>query len=282
MDDKVRAGENMPNTPPGMDELARELDSMPVEDLREEMGILLAEMDEDSFDGELLEMYLDAIERKSPRPRHMDNDAAYELLLKRLKNEKRAKRRGGRGILKVCLIAAAIAALLVASMAVAQGAGLDLFGRIARWTAETFGFASDRKTDGTDIPPQLKEMGETLVEGGISTDYLPAYWPEGYEQIQLESMDDPESNRIAGAFCKDESCIILSYISFQSGRPEESYSIDVDSAELYEHDGIEFHIMTNEGEYLAVWNSGDVECRISGVESYEELIKILDSIGERR
>ena len=59
-----------------------------------------------------------------------------------------------------------------------------------------------------------------------------------------------------------------------------TYNIDDQSPGLHEHNGIEYRTMTNAGKYLAVWTADNIECRISGVESYEELIKILDSIGD--
>lgn len=281
MDGKISSGENRPNLLRDMDELAKELDSMSVEELREEFEILWSEMDEDSFDGELLEVYLDAIDRKSPQAQHMDTRTAYKQFLKLLKERERkgARRRSFRGVLKVGVIAAAIVALLAASVVIANAAGL--FDRIARWTAETFGFASADTSDkaGAEIPPQLQGMKEALIEAGISGDYLPRYWPTGYEQSQIIPTGDPEVIDVSGAFEKDGNYIILSYIYFLSGKPEVSYNIDEEKYDPYIHNNIKFYVMTNEGGYLAVWYQGSVEGSISGVTSYGELTKILDSIG---
>ena len=38
--------------------------------------------------------------------------------------------------------------------------------------------------------------------------------------------------------------------------------------------------MTNEGVYFAIWAVDNVECSIAGVETYDEIIKIIQSIGE--
>lgn len=282
MNRKSSSGETVPNLPHDMAELAKELDSMPLEDLKEEFDILFSDMDEDSFDGELLEVYLDAIERKSPKSRHIDTQASYDLFLKRLKERERAnaKPRGSHGALKIGLIAAVIATLLVASMIIAQAAGTDLLGKIARWTAETFGFSSaDTTEDNAQLPPQLQGMKEALEKSGISAVHLPTYWPEGYEEVRITSADDPESNMVSGAFGENENYIILSYIQFLPENVTEEYNIDEEEYELYIHDNMRFYLMTNEGGYLAVWYQGPVEGSISGVSSYEELIKILDSIG---
>lgn len=284
MEDKAGSGKNISNDPHDMDELVKELDSMSVEDLREELEILLSEMDEDSFDGDLLDVYLDAIERKDPQPPVMDAQTSYEHFLKRLKARdwKEMRHHRFRDALKAGIIAAAIAALLAGTVAVAYARGIDLFGRIARWTVETFGFSSSAGTAGkagAELPPQLQGMKEALEQGGIGANLLPAYWPEGYEQSQIISSDDPEMNMISGAFGEKGNRIVLSYLNFQSGTPEASYSIDEEKYPPYVHNGIRFYVTTNEGGYLAVWYQGSVEGSISGVSSYEELIKILDSIG---
>ena len=39
-------------------------------------------------------------------------------------------------------------------------------------------------------------------------------------------------------------------------------------------------IMTNKGAYFAAWTADNIECNIEGVETYGEIIKILQLIGE--
>ena len=280
MDGNVGPGENVSNYPHDMDELAKELDSMSVEDLREEFSILVSEMDENSSCGDLLDLYLDAISRKDPQSQHMDAQTSYERFLKRMKARGK-KRRSPRALLKVGIVAAVIAALIVASVAVAYAKGFDLLDRIAHWTAETFGLSSTGTSgkDGTEVPPQLQGMKEEMERVGIDVNHLPAYWPEGYEESRVTSSMGPESNIISGVFEEDGNYIVLSYIQFLSGTPKDLYNIDDQSLEVYEHNGIKYHIMTNDGGFLAVWVQDSVEGSLSGIISYEELIKILDSIG---
>lgn len=278
MEDK-KIGENTPNLPDYLAELSKELDSMSLEELREEFELLWADMDGDDYDGELLELYIEAIERKDPELTTRDASALDERFKKLLEGRTTKSARHSR-TLKTVIIVAAMVALLVASMAIAQAAGFDLFGRIARWTAETFGFTSVNAANrSADLPPQLKGLQEALDEHSINPDYLPTYWPEGYEQSRVTATVEPETISVLGAFEKSKKYIILSYTNFLSEKPEMTYNIDDQSLEIYEHNGIEFHVMTNAGNYLAVWNIENVECRISGIESYEELVKILDSIG---
>ncbi len=58
-----------------MEELRESLDAMSEEDVREEFFLILCEMDEYSFDEELLNVYLDALERKARTPKPPDPPA---------------------------------------------------------------------------------------------------------------------------------------------------------------------------------------------------------------
>lgn len=167
-------------------------------------------MDEESFDGELLEVYLDAIERKSPGAQQVDTGAPRDLDLKRDRERKAKGRRSFRSVLKVGVIAAAVVALLAASMAIASPSGFDLFGKIARWTAETFGFASKYTSDdGAKIPPQLQGMKDALAQYSLRPEHLPKYWTEGYEQSQLTSTFESEYNSITGTYGESGNRIVL-------------------------------------------------------------------------
>lgn len=280
MNGRTSSSENMPNLPQDMVALAKELDSMPLEELKEEFDILFSDMDEESFDGELLEMYLDAIERKSSEAQQMDAGAPRDLDLKRDRERQNNGRRNFRSVIKVGVIAAAIVALMAASMAIASASGFDLFGKIARWTAETFGFAPKYTSDDdAKIPPQLQGLKDALRQYGIGAEHLPTYWPEGYEQMELTSAVGSKFNSITGTYGKSENYIVLTYIAFLSEEPAGSYNIDEEKYTPYIHDNAKFYVMTNEGGYLAVWYQGSIEGCISGVNSYDELTKILDSIG---
>ncbi len=282
MDGKISSGEKTPNLPQELDELKKELDAMPLEQLEEELEILWDEMDEDSVNQDLLDAYLDAIDRKSPSMTEADIRESYQRFLNRLEEqEPRSKRRGFRGALKAGVIVAAVVALLAACVVIAHASWPDFFDRIARWTAETFGFAPANAADlaSAELPPQLKGMKDALKQYGIGEDYLPQYWPEGYEQSKVSYTEEPMTSSITGAYGETGNRIVLTYIFFQSDIPTESYNIDNQELEIYEHNGIQFHVMKNTEKYLAVWTSGNVECRVSGLASREELLKILDSIG---
>ncbi len=283
MENRKNTGTGTSNLPHEAPVNWKEFEAMSAVDLAEKLEQLWGNMDEETYDEELIDAYLDALDRKAPLPDHPDAETAYKLFLERtgVKEQKTEKRHIRCGLTKAAVAVAVVVTILLSAMFTAQAAGFDIFARIARWTTETFGFEISGQAGNAepDVPPQLEGMKEALLEAGLSSDYLPAYWPEGYEQTQLESSYDSGMSTICGAYGEQGEWIILSYTVFSSAELAMQYNIDKDNPELYIHNGTSFYIMTNESTYLAAWSSETVECAISGVSSYEELIKILDSIG---
>ena len=94
------------------------------------------------------------------------------------------KRPALRSVLRRVILVAAVVAVLFGGMVTAQAAGLDIFGAIARWTDETFGFSVDEDTP-------VVEWGEksqtALAEVGFDQTYLPTWIPEGFEVVDIRS-----------------------------------------------------------------------------------------------
>ena len=84
-----------------------------------------------------------------------------------------------------------------------------------------------------------------------------------------------------GNITNGSSEIILQYKVYPSGADvgdSSVYQKDSQPPEEYVVGGIKHYITSNEGFWRCTWTSGNVECSISGVDSREETIKIIDSI----
>ena len=53
---------------------------------------------------------------------------------------------------------------------------------------------------------------------------------------------------------------------------------DETDPQIYTLNGIDFYIFTNKDLYVGTWMDGNLECLILGIDSYDELIKIINSI----
>ena len=206
-----------------------------------------------------LEEYLEIGEAEAPKPRH---------------------RKWLVSILKTACIAVVTTIVLFTATLTAAAAGYD----IAEWTYSTFKFHDTENVvydNNTEVAFSLEGVYRAIHYGaGIKEAVLPTYLPEGYSCRDYIS-GGVYSGKVSSMFRVSNG---KDYITFQYTTATYSdgleYAKDDTEPEIYEKSGISHYIMTYDGKYKAVWRNGTVECSIYGVESYEELVKIIDSIYE--
>lgn len=190
---------------------------------------------------------------------------------------------------KVLPIAATIAVVFM-SMIVAQAAGVDVFGSLARWTEETFHFnggGSAPAADGTR--PQVEDETYLAIQTevdkiGIDVPVVPTWFPDGYELQEIQ-LPDPDITAWEDVYCsfRNENGQTL---HLRVAKYEEEYDI---SSIVFEKDGRPvteylggdklFYIMTNNSRRTATWSDGHIVVSFNG-ELSEDTIKIMiDSIG---
>lgn len=194
-----------------------------------------------------------------------------------LKQKKRLRRPAIR-------ILAAVIAIVLLGTATASATNFDLWSKFVNWTKQAFGFSEQVQFDEeAKFPEQLSEMIDDMKSRGISPEgIMPAYLPEGFaaEEGQTQCLELDNMVIFASLLTKGDSNIVVQYTLFTDGNMEDGgvYSKDEGEPEEYKIGGITHYIMTNAGEYMAIWRNGAIECSISGVDSRDELIKIIDSI----
>lgn len=122
-----------------------QLDSMSVAELLELLESINETMTEDNFDDELVEACLDAIDRKSPMPEYPSTNESLKAFEAKLHTAGGTEpelmvRRPRHRFVRLGLIAAIVAVCLFSGMIAVQAAGIDVFGAIASWTENLFGF----------------------------------------------------------------------------------------------------------------------------------------------
>lgn len=189
-------------------------------------------------------------------------------------------------VLRTASILAAVIAVLLATSLTAYAFGFDLWGAIANWTKETFGFKSTEYTQTSvlsstkKIPTPLEALANEMDMHDVPITILPSYLPDGYVESDFQYSATEES---MGFYClleKKGSSIMLFYNAYFGEQALSQFEKDTAKPEQYEYNGTVFYIMTNEGVYLVAWTAGNVECSIAGVETYDDTIKIIQSIGE--
>ena len=212
------------------------------------------------------------------------NDTSDKMQI--LQPAPRSNTRPHKRVLRTAGILAAVIAVLLATSLTAYALGFDLWGAIASWTKETFGFRSAEYTQTAvtsskkEIPAPLTSIANEMEMHGIPTTILPSYLPDGFVErdFQYNAVTQPES-----LYClleNGDSSITLLYTVFSENQDHLLYEKDTVDPEQYEYNGTVYYIMTNKGVYFAAWTADNIECSIAGVETYDEIIKILQSIGE--
>lgn len=182
-------------------------------------------------------------------------------------------------------ILAAVIAVVLLGTVTASATNFDLWSRFVNWTKQAFGFSEQVQFDEeAKFPGQLSKMIDDMKSRGISPEgIMPAYLPEGFiaEEGQTQCIELENTVLFVCLLTKEDSNIMVQYTFYTDGNIEDGttvYSKDDGEPEEYKIGGITHYIMTNAGEYLTVWRNGAMECSISGVDSRDELIKIIDSI----
>lgn len=198
----------------------------------------------------------------------------------------RSNARPHKRALRTASILAAVIAVLLATSLTAYALGFDLWGAIANWTKETFGFKSTEYTQpaassyAKEIPASLKSIANEMELHDVPVTVLPSYLPDGYVESDFQYTETADSIDFYYFLEKGESSITLFYSAFFDGQAPSQFEKDDVNPEQYEYNGTVYYIMTNKDVYFVAWAADNIECSIAGVETYEEIIKIIQSIGE--
>ena len=266
---------------------AGQLDAMSTAELLEGLEQALNSMTEETYDDGLITAYLDALDRKSPMPEHPTADESYEDFKRRVSEvnsalnpqdtEANGPKRTPRKLFRSILVAIIAAACLLSCMVVVQAAGVDVFGSIARWTNDLFGFG-DVGGLSTPVPTQTQQP-EITVE--YIESLLPKV-PEGFVMGEPIIYNDPSSGSIEYLIDYSQDGKYITFNAIESH--DDSFSLyekDKSNVTNYSIAGIEFYLYTNNGYPTAAWKIGNLECGIATNLTIDELTNIIvNSYGE--
>ncbi len=172
--------------------------------------------------------------------------------------------------LRILLIAAVITAVLVGATYAA-----GILGWLPKWNSDHFSFAPVEETFNTGDCTTLEE---TLARHNAPPNIVPRYLPDGYEQVEFHYAITPGVfTTIDCMYSNGTRFISLSYFVFHSNEHSVFTKDDI-KPEIYTIGGIDHYIMTNVGQYSAIWQNENFECNLYGFQSRDELIKAIDSM----
>ena len=283
-----------------------ELDAMTVEELEAALALALDSMTEETYDGDVISRYLDALERKAPMPPVPDVDASYSAFLQKMQAftpERRTRNRWKRpGRVLLAAILAVIA--VFGSLFTAQALGADVFGKLAQWTDEFFNFGSVQAAEDpllrysqAGAVDEIARSVDTLGEDGYDTatytslqDALDAYgisdvplvprwFPEGFElNTVLVYYDGAEQLLFCADYGDPQRPISIMITLWGASNHSYTYFKDDESVSTYEAGGITHYLMSNNDTNRGAWINGPFECSISGYVSQKVIQNIIKSI----
>lgn len=277
-----------------------------IERLTDEYTALLRRAASGDIDLELTRAYLDAMDEKEPISFALEETATYErfaekhaAMLEELdrpvqsmelhaSEQQRPVEKRSRGALRRTIPVAAAAALILGTMISAQAMGVDVFGKIARWTEETFHFSSvEQAAVITKYPLAEGERMtfETLEDAvdafGITAPIVPKRIPDGLSLTGVTALYNASGIEIYAAYegDGDAELFAVDYREVAAGG-ETIVEKDASSVGLYERNGIGHYLITDKGCEKAIWQNGELECFMAGMIARQEMREIIDSIYE--
>lgn len=288
--------------PSFLDVTPERLSKLTASQLADDMERALDFMSDETYDDAVIDAYLEALDRVAPMPEYPDAATTYAEFRDKIRSISEeltpAKSsavpshgiRRGRQLLRTVLVAAVLVACLFSGMVVAQASGLDVFGAIARWTADAFSFGDVSTLAASDIEEQLfytepdktvpeeyKELQTELKHRGFPL-YFPEI-PEGFELVDnfLYVSEQDGGLNYSNCYLRESDMIGLA-VNQNIETPEKIYEKDDRPVEEYLYNGVMHYLFTNLDNQVAVWIAGDLEYSISTTLSKDELKELVRSV----
>ena len=262
-----------------------QLDSMSVAELLELLESINETMTEDNFDDELVEACLDAIDRKSPMPEYPSTDESLKAFEAKLHTAGGTEpelmvRRPRHRFARVGLIAAIVAVCLFSGMIAVQAAGIDVFGAIASWTENLFGFG--------DIEDSMAaEHSSKSAVAVTDLEYIESWIPtlgEEFSKSEPIVMEDEQPGTLyySLTFALEDDTLVFD--AFLRGEDSQNslYEKNGNNVKEFTIDKATFYIFENNGNSIAAWSINGIEfSRVSSLSTEELELIIIESYGGR-
>ena len=188
----------------------------------------------------------------------------------------KAKPRRPRRVMKTLSVAAVLAVVIISGSVTASAFGYNLWGAVAEWTRDTFGFTQSSQNNG--IYP-FENLRDALDAYDIDEPIVPQWIPDGYGEDTVQTAETPDSKIIVAVskYGSKEIKFEVKIFDDPSNR-HWLYEMFEDDVEKYSSNGIDFYIMKNDDFTRVSWAVGNNECSILCSLKPKEIYRMVDSI----
>lgn len=189
-----------------------------------------------------------------------------------------------RRLRRLAVLAAILAACLLSGI-VAQAAGVDILGSIARWTDETFRFVSPSSASvsgsGSTSDTGQGDTGQpqSLLQSLGMESRFPTWHPDGFFSGGLNITELNGSISAHVTFSADNRSYSVSIVHYTQPHDKTgTFEKDDTPVEEYDHNGQTFYILSNLDTLTATTYDGEFLTMIGGMLTREEIKAVIDSI----
>ena len=268
--------------------LEEELDSEDVnyELIKKITGVLAAKTNEKPIDAEAAyQQFLSQYADTDPLNEELEQEAgALEMndSIPETAEEENAPGHSGKVVhfsrlAKIGILVAAIVALFLAISAVASAMGFSIWRANVDWDKDNMGLSTAEEVSTATEKDPYSELRTAIQPEDVQEELIPSYLPDGYSLADLRFLDTYEGHVYKAVFQSGAKTFRFVLV-FNPEDINSYYPKDVVEPEIYTVKGVEHYLIINEGLYQAVWANGDTVCTLYGLESKEELLRIIDSI----
>ena len=173
-------------------------------------------------------------------------------------------------------VAAVLAVVIISGSLTASAFGYNLWGAVAEWTRDTFGFTQSSQNNG--IYP-FENLRDALAAYDIDEPIVPQWIPDGYGEDTVQAAETPDSKIIVAVSKYGSKEIKLEVKIFDDPSNRHwLYEMFEDDVEKYFSNGIDFYIMKNDDFTRVSWAVGNNECSILCSLKPKEIYRMVDSI----
>ena len=178
--------------------------------------------------------------------------------------------------MKTLSVAAVLAVVIISGSLTASAFGYNLWGAVAEWTRDTFGFTQSSQNNG--IYP-FENLRDALAAYDINDPIVPQWIPDGYGEDTVQAAETPDSKIIVAVSKQSGKEIKLEVKIFNDPSDQHwVYEMFEDGVEKYASNGIDFYIMKNDDFTRVSWAVGNNECSILCALEPKEIYRMIDSI----
>jgi len=206
------------------------------------------------------------------------DDMAEQTGVRQISSLQPTRPQKNRRFTRIACIAAAIIAMMLAGTLTANALGFDLWGTVAKWTKNTFGFSSTVSDAPTsDDSNEYKSLKDALDRYGITAEVVPSWLPDGYVFRNVIVNETPVKISFSASYAGYSDEISVTIVLLVNTQPL-TYEKDDGNIVIYPKQGIDYYIMSNIEHSRIVWRIDNLECSISGKFTLEDAKKIIESI----